>query len=287
MFTYLLDDGVLLVEALLRAGLELAAGRAAQLAGHLLTLRLGRVLLHVRLLGVAHLLGPLGALLLGGVALGDVLALLLLFRLAVDDVVLDLVLVVARLALRLVHGLALLGALALADERRVAEPDGLFLRHLLVLDEAALLEVLLALLLLLGLEVGGVGGVAPLGVAVVALDVLVVLGLLHHDDLVDAALAGGGDRADVEGGAVVGGSLGGGGGGRGALAGGAGAVSLLMGLGRGGVVGSAHLAAGAGLVERERVHQRLGLPLLGGGRAGHQQQQTNLPESNELKVIPG
>ena len=36
---------------------------------------------------------------------------------------------------------------------------------------------------LLGLEVGGVGGVAALGVAVVALDVVVVLGLLNHHHL--------------------------------------------------------------------------------------------------------
>ena len=36
---------------------------------------------------------------------------------------------------------------------------------------------------LLGLEVCGVGGVAALGVAVVALDVVVVLGLLNHHNL--------------------------------------------------------------------------------------------------------
>ena len=52
----------------------------------------------------------------------DILALFLLDGLALDDVVLDLVLVVAGLALRLVDGLALHGALALADQRSVAEP---------------------------------------------------------------------------------------------------------------------------------------------------------------------
>ena len=36
---------------------------------------------------------------------------------------------------------------------------------------------------LLGLKVCGVGGVAALGVAVVALDVVVVLGLLNHHNL--------------------------------------------------------------------------------------------------------
>ncbi len=77
-------------------------------------------------------------------------------------------------------------------------PDGLIKSNLLVLDETALLEVLLAVLLLLGLEVGGVGGVAPLRVAMVALDVLVILSLFNHHDLVDTTLAGGGNGTDVE-----------------------------------------------------------------------------------------
>ena len=62
------------------------------------------------------------------------------------------------------------------------------MRDLLVLNEARLPEVLLALLLLLGLVVGDVGGVAPLVVAVVALHHVVVLGLLHHLHLVDTPL---------------------------------------------------------------------------------------------------
>ena len=56
---------------------------------------------------------------------------------------------------------------------------------LLVLDVAVLDEVLVALLLLLGLVVRGVGGVAALVVAVVALDRVVVLGLLDHHHLWD------------------------------------------------------------------------------------------------------
>ena len=53
----------------------------------------------------------------------------------------------------------------------------------LVLDHANLLEVLLALLLLVGLEGRDVAGVAPLVVAVVAGDDLVKLSLLRHHDL--------------------------------------------------------------------------------------------------------
>merc|ERR1719495_796027 len=45
------DDGLSLGEALLWAGLQLAAGWATELLGNLLTLGLGRVLLDVSLLG--------------------------------------------------------------------------------------------------------------------------------------------------------------------------------------------------------------------------------------------
>ena len=67
--------------------------------------------------------------------------------------------------------------------------DKMTARDLLVLDEACLPEVLLALLLLLGVVVGDVGGVAPLVVAVVTLDHVIVLKLLHHLDLVNTSLA--------------------------------------------------------------------------------------------------
>jgi len=45
------NDGLSLGEALFWAGLQLAAGGATELLGNLLTLGLGRVLLHVSLLG--------------------------------------------------------------------------------------------------------------------------------------------------------------------------------------------------------------------------------------------
>jgi len=52
---------------------------------------------------------------------------------------------------------------------------------------------------LLRLVVRGVGGMASLAVAVMALDDVIVLGLLNHDHLVDAAFASGSNRADVQG----------------------------------------------------------------------------------------
>ena len=91
------------------------------------------------------------------------------------------------------------GQVAVPDERGEAELDLLLDGPRLELDEAVLLEVLLALLLLLRRVVRLVGGEAPLLVAVLAVDLVVVLRLLHHHHLVDAPLAGRRDGADVEG----------------------------------------------------------------------------------------
>ena len=77
---HLLYNGLLLVKALFGSGLRDAAGRAAKLPGDLLALGLGRELGHLLAVRPAHLAGPRGALLLGGVALGHVLALLLLLK---------------------------------------------------------------------------------------------------------------------------------------------------------------------------------------------------------------
>merc|ERR1712215_42319 len=71
--------------------------------------------------------------------------------------------------------------------------------NLPVVNETVLDEVLLALLLLLGLEVSSVGGVALLAVAMLALDDIVVLGLLNHHDLVDTPLSGSGNGSNVQG----------------------------------------------------------------------------------------
>merc|ERR1712098_89113 len=179
-------------EALLWAGLQLAAGWAAKLLGDLLTLSFGRILLDVLLLRLTDLLGPLGTLLLSGVSLSDILALLLLDGLALNDIILNIVLVVPGLALRLVDSPTFLWALTVTDQRSVAEFDLLGGSNLPVVNEAVLDEVLLALLLLLGLEVSGVGGVALLGVAMLALNDIIVLGLLNHHNLVDTPLTSGG-----------------------------------------------------------------------------------------------
>ena len=80
MFFYLLNNGLLLVEALFGSGGENTAGRTAKFPGDLLTLGFGGVLLHLLLLSLTDLTGPLGALLFGGVTLGNILALLVLLN---------------------------------------------------------------------------------------------------------------------------------------------------------------------------------------------------------------
>merc|ERR1711874_220911 len=94
-------------------------------------------------------------------------------------------------ALRFVFSSADLGSLnvTVLDKGSSAHLDGLVEGNLLVVDEAVLSEVLLALLLLLGLVVGGIGGVASPVVRVVALDNLIVLSLFYHLDLVDTPFA--------------------------------------------------------------------------------------------------
>jgi len=187
------DNSLSLGEALLWAGLQLAAGWATELLGHLLTLGLGRVLLDILLLRLTDLLRPLGTLLFSSVTLGDILALLLLNGLTLNNVILNIVLMIPGGALGLVDGPALNRSLPITDQWGVTEVDLLLRSNLPVLDEAILNEVLLTLLLLLGLKVSGVGGVTLLAVAMLASHNIVILCLLNHDNLVNTPLAGSSD----------------------------------------------------------------------------------------------
>jgi len=193
----LLDNGLLLVKTLLWARLELAAGWATKLTWDLLALSLRRILLDLLLLRRTDLFRPLGTLLLSGVSLGDILALLLLDGLTSDNVILNVVLMVPGLTLGLIYGLTLLRALSLADKGSVTKLDGLLRSNLLVLNEATFDEVLLTLLFLLRLKVSGVRGVALLAVAMLALNDVVILSLLNHDNLVDTPLTSSGNGPNV------------------------------------------------------------------------------------------
>lgn len=270
----LLDDGLLLVETFLGSRLQNTAGGSAKLSGDLLTVGLGGVLLNTLGVLTALIPGPFGTFLLGGVALSLVDTFFFLDDLASDDVIFNVMFVVAGLTLGLVDGLTFDGTFTITDQGSVAEPDGLFEGNLLVLDEAVLLEVLVALLLLLGLEVGGVGGVAPLGVAMVALDLLVVFGLFDHHNLVDTSLTGGSNGADVKGG-IIALSLA-----RVTVASRSNGllmmsmIVIVIVIVMGTSIGSAEL-----LIEGEAVQERLGFALTIGSRSGHNDQKTKLGNS--------
>merc|ERR1712082_16027 len=94
-------------------------------------------------------------------------------------------------ALRLILSSADLRSLnvTVLDQRSSADLNSLIEGYLLILNETALPEVFLALLLLLGLIVGDIGGVAPLVIGVVTLHNVIVLSLLHHLYLVNTFLA--------------------------------------------------------------------------------------------------
>jgi len=193
------DNSLLLGEAFLWARLQLTARWTAKLLGDLLTLSLRRILLDIGLLLGTDLLGPLGTLLLSCVALSDILTLLLLDGLAVDNIILNVVLVVPGLALGLVDSFALDGTLSVTDQGSVAELN-LFLRgDLPVVNEAVLDEVLLTLFLLLRLKVSGVSGVTLLAVAMLALNDIIILSLFNHDNLVNAPLSSSSNGSNVQG----------------------------------------------------------------------------------------
>jgi len=187
----ILDNGLGLVIALLSTLLEATASRGTELTGLLGTSGDGRVLLDRLLLNAAHLPGPLGALGKGSVARCLILALLVLDGLTGHNIVLDIMHLLLGPALRLILGPADLGSLdiTILDKGSTADLDSLVEGNLFVLDEAVLPEVLLALLLLLRLVVGDIGGVASLVIRMVTLNNIIILSLLNHLDLVNAPLA--------------------------------------------------------------------------------------------------
>merc|ERR1719419_1184789 len=104
-------------------------------------------------------------------------------------------------ALRLILSPANLGTLNITvlDQGSPADLSSLVEGNLFIGNEAALLEVLLAIFLLLGLIVGSVGGVAPPVIGVVTLDHIIILGLLHHLHLVNALFPGFSNLSKVRG----------------------------------------------------------------------------------------
>merc|ERR1712032_1790571 len=142
-----LDNGLLLRIADLLSLLESTASGGAELPGLLGTSGDGGVLTD-RLLGdAANLPGPFFAISGGSVSGGLLLALLLNLSFAVDNIILDIMDLLLGPALGLVLSAADLRSLnvAILENRSSADLDSLVEGNLLVLDETALSEVLLAL----------------------------------------------------------------------------------------------------------------------------------------------
>merc|ERR1712058_61509 len=118
-----LHHGLSLVITLLSSFLETTSSRSTQLPGLLGTASDGSVLLHTLLGYRADLLGPLGALGVGGVAGGLVLTLLLNLSGTFDNIVLDIMNLLLGPTLGLVLSPADLGTLDIAvlDQRSPAD----------------------------------------------------------------------------------------------------------------------------------------------------------------------
>jgi len=186
-----LNKGLLLVMTHLLARDQSTSSRSAKCNGFLGTSSDGSELLDGLLGDAADLLGPLGALGVGGVATGLILALLLIDSLALDNIILNIMLLLLGPALRLVLSSTDLVSdlVTVLDERSTADLNSLGDGLGLVLDEAALPEVFITFFLLLRLIVGHVGCVTSLVVGVVTLDNLVILNLLNHLNLVNTTFA--------------------------------------------------------------------------------------------------
>merc|ERR1712002_438066 len=180
-----------LVIALLFSWHKATASRSTQLPGFLGAPGDWGVLCHRLLLHRAHLLGPLGALGVGGVARGLVLTLLLNLSGTSDNIILNIMNLLLGPALRFILSPADLGALNITvlDKGSPADVGSLIEGNLFIFDEAVLPEVLLTVFFLLGLIVGDIGGVAPPVIGVVTLNHIIVLSLLHHLHLVNTLLA--------------------------------------------------------------------------------------------------
>ena len=90
-FGDLLDNGLLPIKAFFGTRFGDTSAGTTELTRFLFTVGLRSGFLHGDLVGGTHLFGPLGTFLGGGVAIGDILAFLLVFSFTVNNVVLDFV----------------------------------------------------------------------------------------------------------------------------------------------------------------------------------------------------
>jgi len=187
----ILNHGLGFVITLLSSLSESTASRSAEFPGFLSTSGDGRILLDILLGNGAHLLGPLAALGVGGVATGLILTLLLIDSFTFNNIIFNIMFFLLGPALALVLGTADLRSLdiAILHKRSTADLDSFVESDLLVFNETALSEVFITLFLLLGFIVGGVCGVAPFVIRVITLNNIIIFGLFDHLNFVNATLA--------------------------------------------------------------------------------------------------
>jgi len=187
----ILDNGLGFVITFFSSLSESTASRSAKFPGFLSTSGDGRILLDILLGNGAHLLGPLAALGVGGVATGLILTLLLIDSFTFNNIIFNIMFFLLGPALALVLGTADFGSLdiAILHKRSTADLDSFVESDLLVFNEAVFPEVFITLFLLLGFVVGGVCGVAPFVIRVITLNNIIIFGLFDHLNFVNATLA--------------------------------------------------------------------------------------------------
>jgi len=187
----ILDNGLGFVITLLSSLSESTASRSAKFPGFLSTSGDGRVLLDILLGNGAHLLGPLAALGVGGVATGLILTLLLIDSFTFNNIIFNIMFFLLGPALALVLGTADFGSLdiTILHKRSTADLDSFVESDLLIFNEAVFPEVFITFFLLLGFIVGGVSGVAPFVIRVITLNNIIIFGLFDHLNFVNATLA--------------------------------------------------------------------------------------------------
>jgi hypothetical protein len=188
-FRHLSDDSLLSIETLFWARCWDTGTRSAKLSGYLFTFSLGCVFEDG--LGVFGTSGdgPFATLLLSSVSLSDIFAFLFKFLSTFHYIILDLMFMVPGFAVGFINGFTFFFTFTFANERSVAEFDGFFFGVFLIFDETRFSEGLFAFFLLLGFEIGGVGGVAFLTIAMFASDDVIIFGLFLHNNFVDASLS--------------------------------------------------------------------------------------------------
>merc|ERR1712106_1228106 len=187
----ILDHSLGFVGTLLSTLLESTTSWGTELPGLLGTSSDWGVLLNLLLGDRADLLGPLGALGVGGVSRGFILTLLLNLSCALNNIILNIMHLLLGPALRLIFSSANLRSLDITVLHKGSSADlnSLIESDLLIFNETALPVVLLTLLLLLGLVGGDIGGVAPLVIRVITLHNIIILSLLNHLNFVNTSLA--------------------------------------------------------------------------------------------------